>query len=44
MKLVGVQFGENIKWGTQIERFPISEITIGKGCVFNSNSLSIKGE
>lgn len=41
MKLAGVQFSKNIKWGgiAQIERFPLSEITIGKGCVFNSNSI-----
>lgn len=41
MKLIGVRFGKNIKWDglTQIERFPMSEITIGERCVFNSNSI-----
>lgn len=39
--LMGVNVGKKTKWGgiTQIERFPMSEITIGKRCVFNSNSI-----
>lgn len=39
--LMGVNVGKKTKWGgiTQIERFPMSDITIGNRCVFNSNSI-----
>ncbi len=41
MRCIGVRYGRKILWGgvTQIERFPMSEISIGNECRFNSNSL-----
>ncbi len=41
MKLIGVSYAKNVKWGglSQIERFPMSNIIIGAQCAFNSVSL-----
>lgn len=40
-KLIGIQYLTGVKWGgvMQIERFPNSCISIGKGCTFNSKSI-----
>lgn len=41
MVLIGVEYGEKITWGgvIYIERFPLSHISIGAHCTFNSLSL-----